>query len=54
MKKNFTPKTIPNTHPDKEHFRKLIENEKDPQKRQELIEEETAHNHPNRRRPDHE
>lgn len=43
-----------NTHPDKAHFRDLIQRQKDPQKRQELIEEETAHNHPNRQRHRHE
>jgi len=39
-----------NTHPDKERFRKLIEEQTDPRKIAELKEEEEAHNHPNRQR----
>lgn len=36
------------THPDKEYFRELIEQETDPHKREQLKKEEETHNHPNR------
>lgn len=37
------------THPNKEHFRQLIEQETDPEKIRQLKEEEEAHSHPNRK-----
>jgi hypothetical protein len=41
------------THPDKEHFRKLIEQETNRDKIRQLKEEEAAHNHPNRKEDEH-
>lgn len=50
MKKPLPPNTpLRNTHPDKEYFRKLIEQETDPEKIRQLKEEEEAHNHPDRK-----
>ena len=49
MKKHPHPDHEPrNTHPDKEHFRKLIEQETNPDKIRQLKKEEEKHNHPNR------